>query len=80
LSPVSAWAVSKRAYRFVAWAEPKRWPRNPCEHAAAFVSRCVSLTLRAHLSGIFFLPKPAKDFLSLYHPIESAAIIFPFLV
>jgi hypothetical protein len=78
-SSASAWAVYARAYRFVSWAKPSRCPSKPRERAAASVSHRVSLTPQTHLSGIFFLPKPATDFFPSLPPTESVSQIPPFL-
>jgi hypothetical protein len=51
-----------------AWAESGRWPSNPRERAAASGSHRGSLTLRTHLSGVFFLPTTPAGFPFLVSP------------
>jgi hypothetical protein len=51
-----------------AWAESGRWPSNPRERDVMSVSHRVSLTLRTHPSGVFFLPTTPPGFAFLVTP------------
>jgi hypothetical protein len=67
LSPVSA------------WAEPSKPPLAQLPRARAFLSFSVTNITDPHVRASSSSPRQ-PDFLSLYHPIESTTIIFPFLV
>jgi hypothetical protein len=62
-----------------AWAEPSKPPLAQLPRTRTFLSFSVIDVADPHIRASSSSPH-RPNFLSLYHPIESAAIIFPFLV